>query len=95
MNNTTIVLTGTTVNPDVSSITNKKIINLSVTETDLSASGYLNTVWLNNLKTEIQVYVSSSSSIYSTYYVPVYAEKINYEVWKRTINKSFQELGNI
>lgn len=95
MNNTTIELTGTTVNPDASSVTNKQTINLSVTVTDLSASGYLDTVLLNNLKTEIQVYVSSSSSIYSTYYVPVYAEKINYEVWKQTINKSFQELGNV
>lgn len=95
MNNTTIALTGTTVNPDKDAIATKSTIDISVTQSDISASNYTGSIWLNHTKTEIQVYVSSSSSINATYYVPVYAEKINYNVWKQTINKSFQQLGNV
>lgn len=95
MNNTTIELTGTSINPDTNSIVNKKTIDISVTTADISASNYTGSVKLNYAKTEIEVYVSSSVSANATYYVPVYAEKINYDVWKKTINKSFQELGNV
>lgn len=95
MNNTTIELTGTTVNPDKEAIAAKRTIDISVTQSDISASNYTSSIWLNHAKTEIQVYVSSSNSTNATYYVPVYAEKINYNVWKQTINKSFQELGNV
>jgi hypothetical protein len=97
MNNTTIALTGTTQNPDTASIINKKTIDISVSLADISASNYTGSrsVGLNYSNTEIQVYVSSSASANATYYVPVYAEKINYNIWKQTINKSFQELGNL
>jgi hypothetical protein len=95
MNNTTIELTGTTQNPDAEAIATKKIIDISITSTDISASNYTGSIGLNYSNTEIQVYVSSSASANATYYVPVYAEKINYNTWKQTINKSFQELGNL
>ena len=95
MNNTTIALTGTTVNPDKDGLATKSVIDISVTQSDISASNYTSSIWLNHAKTEIQVYVSSSASVNATYYAPVYAEKINYAVWKQTINKSFQELGNV
>jgi len=95
MNNTTIALTGTTQNPDIASIINKKTIDISVSLADISASNYTSSVKLNYTGNEIQVYVSASASINATYYVPVYAEKNNYDVWKRTVNKSFQELGNV
>lgn len=97
MNNTTIALTGTTQNPDAEAIATKKVIDISITSTDISASNYTGSrsIGLNYSNTEIQVYVSSSASANATYYVPVYAEKINYNAWKQTINKSFQELGNL
>jgi hypothetical protein len=95
MNNTTIALTGTTQNPDAKAIVTKKVIDISITSTDISASNYTSSVKLNYTGNEIQVYVSASASTNATYYVPVYAEKINYDVWKRTVNKSFQELGNV
>lgn len=95
MATTTINLAGTSVNPDTASIASKRPIDISVNISDISSSNYTGTVQLNNLQTEIQVYVSSSSSTGSMYYAPVYAEKINYETWKRSINKSFQELGNV
>lgn len=90
MDNTTISLTGTNVNPDKTSIENKKTIDISVSSADISSSNYTSSIRLNYTFTELQVYVSSSNS---TYYTPIYKEKIDYNTWKTTINKSFQELG--
>lgn len=93
MDNQTISLTGTYINPDKVSIENKKVIDISVSLADISSSNYTSSVRLNYAATEIQLYSSSSKSTYYTYYVPVYKEQINYNTWKTTINKSFQELG--
>lgn len=85
----------TTPNPDKEAITNKDTINISVSLNDITASNATQSINLNSNKTEIKVYVDSTETTGSTYYTPVYTEKINYEVWKKIVNKSFTELSTL
>lgn len=87
-------LASTIVNPDKATIRQKSRIDISVNEFDVSASGYLESVKLNYDKKEIVVMDSLNPNIVtgSLYYTPLYTEKINYNVWKTEVNKSFQEL---
>ena len=42
---------------------------------------------------EIVLLDDETSDVHDTYFTPIYSEKISYDTWKRTINKSFQELS--
>lgn len=80
-------------NPDTKAITEKDTINIGVSVTDITASNATESIKLNSTLSEVTVYVDSLESNGSTYYTPVYSEKISYETWKKTVNKSFQELS--
>lgn len=80
-------------NPDSASIVTKDEVNINISMFDISASGYLNKLHTNYSQNELVVtipereYTNSSS-----YYTPIYTEKLNYDVWLTKINKNFQEL---
>jgi hypothetical protein len=86
-------------NPDADEINRKEIINISYVDTDLTSSNYDYTtlVQKNYSETEVVIYNNSGSINQPgyVYYTPLYTEKISYNQWKKTINKSFKELGNV
>jgi len=90
---TQYVLLSGSVNPDKKTITEKDTVDIRLSVADLTASAATESIKLNTSLTEITVYVDSLESTGATYYTPTYAEKINYETWKKTVNKSFQELS--
>jgi hypothetical protein len=80
-------------NPDSASIETKSLIDISLTISDVSASNNQDKIMLNYELTEITVIDDNLSETKGDiYFTPLYTEKIDYEVWKTTINKSFQEL---
>lgn len=91
--NTNIEITGSIVNPDATSIRQKSMIDITINPYDIVASEYSDEIKLNYNQTEIVLLDDDTSEKHDTYFTPLYNEKINYEVWKRTINKSFQELS--
>jgi hypothetical protein len=91
--NTNIEITGSIVNPDATSIRQKSMIDITINPYDIVASEYSDEIKLNYNQTEIVLLDDDTSETHDTYFTPLYNEKINYEVWKRTINKSFQELS--
>lgn len=99
MNNKTIAVTASIENPDTTAILSKNVIDISISNFDISASGYTDVVKLNFQETETAVYIENleqtTAVTGSLYYTPIYAEKINYQIWKNRINKSFTELGVI
>ena len=82
-----------TPNPDSASISSKEIIDLSISLFDVSASGHSGSVVTNYSSTGQVVVVGSSNPTGSTYYTPIYKEKLDYNVWASRINKNFQELN--
>lgn len=83
-------------NPDKASIQRKKIIDISLNSTDVSASNAYDDILLNYTQTEITIINDKQNGTKGdVYYTPLYTEKINYSVWKRTIDKSFKELEAI
>lgn len=90
---TPIEITGSIPNPDKLAIEEKSLIDISISEYDISASGYSTTLKLNYDRSEIVLLNDADNDDYDTYYTPLYTEKINYDTWKNTINKSFNELG--
>lgn len=90
---TQYVLLSGSANPDKKAIAEKNTIDIRVSVGDLTASNATESVKLNTALSEITVYVDSLESNGATYYTPLYTEKINYETWKKTVNKSFQELS--
>lgn len=89
---TNIILSGSVQNPDTPSIRSKKPIDISLTQFDVSASQA--NVKMNTITGIITVHptVTGSSDIAELYFTPMYKEKINYNEWKTTVNKSFSEL---
>lgn len=84
-----------TSNPDSASIANKETIDISLSLFEVSASGYNESIKTNYTQTELTVVTPRfDGEIVSgnIYYTPIYTEKLNYEVWKSTINKNFEEL---
>jgi hypothetical protein len=80
-------------NPDSESISRKDQIDISLSLFDVSASGHYGQIQTNYSVTsqtitipEVNLLVSSS------YYTPIYKEKLNYNVWLTRINKNFEEL---
>jgi hypothetical protein len=90
--NTNIELDGTIVNPDTRAIQQKTMIDISLRVGDISASNYTSQIKLNYNNSEIMLLDDENSDNNDTYFTPLYTEKISYEVWKKTINKSFLEL---
>jgi hypothetical protein len=88
-----------TPNPDADEINKKQVINISYVDTDLTSSQYDYTqlAQKNYSLTEVVIYNDSGSINQPgyVYYTPLYTEKISYNQWKKTINKSFKELGNV
>jgi len=80
-------------NPDITAAETKEEIDISVSLFDLSASGHFDKLQTNYSATELVVsiptddYFSSSS-----YYTPIYKEKLDYNTWISRINKNFEEL---
>lgn len=91
--NTNIEITGSVANPDKTSIQQKSMIDITINPYDIVASNYSNEIKLNYNQTEIVLLDDETSDTHDTYFTPVYGEKISYDTWKRTINKSFQELS--
>lgn len=82
-------------NPDKLDIQNKKTINVLLNLADVSASGFLPRLQTTYDGQEIVVYDDDATeTVGDIYYTPFYKEKISYNEWKTTINKSFEELGN-
>jgi hypothetical protein len=80
-------------NPDKLAIRNKARIDITLTTTDISASNVQDTIALNFSENEVvTINDGASDTKGDTYFTPLYTEKINYDIWKTTINKSFQEL---
>ena len=94
MPNTFVQITGSVQNPDKLAISKKDTIDISVSNFDISASNYGDTILLNFQNNETVVYLDNTTSG-SVYYTPLYTENINYDVWKNRINKSFRELGAV
>ena len=81
------------VNPDSGSIIQKEEIDISVSLFDVSASGHFDQLNTNYSETELVVVIPTETYFNSSsYYTPIYKEKLNYNVWLTKINKNFEEL---
>lgn len=80
-------------NPDSGSISRKEQIDISFSEFDVSASGQYGKIKPNYSNTYQVVTIPEANYLNSSsYYTPLYKEKLNYEVWLSRINKNFEEL---
>jgi len=93
-------------NPDSGSVINKETIDISFSLTDVTASS-ANSGSMNGMSYTSSIksnYTATGQSVVIprdpdniqdgyVYYTPIYTEKINYEVWKQRVNKTFQELS--
>lgn len=87
-----IILSGSIQNPDSSTIRNKRIVDISLSDFDVSASqAKVSANLVTNIIT-VHPTVTGSSDIAELYFTPIYKEKINYNEWKTTVNKQFTEL---
>ena len=84
-------------NPDISAVKSKNVIDIAISDFDISASSYSDAINLNYQGTETTIFIENFEQLTvvagSLYYTPVYTETIDYEIWKKRINKSFRELG--
>lgn len=81
-------------NPDSSSIAEKSDIDLSVSLFDVSASGHYGKIQTNYTNTQILVNIPEPEYLLSSsYYTPLYTEKLNYDTWLSRINRNFEELN--
>lgn len=82
-----------TVNPDSESISQKKQIDISTSLFDVSASGHFGKIQTNYSITSQVVTIPDTDYLNSSsYYTPIYKEKLKYDVWLTRINKNFEEL---
>jgi hypothetical protein len=88
----TVDITGSISNPDKPAIQRKTLIDITLNPFDISASNYSDQIKLNYNQSEIVILNGEESGNHAVYFTPLYTEKINYQQWKRQINKSFQEL---
>lgn len=80
-------------NPDSESIANKSDIDISISLFDVSASGYFGKIQTNYSNTIQTVNIPEENYVNSSsYYTPLYKEKLNYSTWLATVNKNFEEL---
>jgi hypothetical protein len=99
MKNTTIVIDS--INPDKESINTKSTVNIGFSVQDVSSSAVptsgidLYEFKPNYAFTGLTVVVPRGDTLPMTgqlYYTPVYSEKLSYDVWKVSIDKTFLEL---
>lgn len=87
-------------NPDKSAIQDKRTVDISVSTVDIAASLSGSAVPPDSIKlnyTEQGIVILNDSNTETggdVYYTVVYAEKIDYDVWKDRVNKQFVELEN-
>jgi len=80
-------------NPDSGSIVNKEQIDISLSTFDISASGYFGKIQTNYSVNIQTVYLPEDDFINSSsYYTPLYKEKLDYNVWVSRIDRNFNEL---
>lgn len=86
-------------NPDVKSITNKEIIDISYTNKDIylaSSSFTEESVIVNDSLEQITIVTPRYDNVPVTdgriYFTPLYTEQIDYQTWVTTVNKNFFEL---
>lgn len=87
-------------NPDLTHIQDKRTVDISVSQVDIDAGlsdGDISPeqVRLNYTGQGIVILDDKQDETSGDiYYTSVYAEKLNYPVWKQRVNKQFVELGN-
>lgn len=82
-----------TINPDSASISQKLEILMPVSLVDVSASGNFGKIRTNYTGRSQVVTIPDMEYLdSSSYYTPIYKEKLRYDVWLNTINKNFEEL---
>lgn len=80
-------------NPDSQSISQKNQIDISLSLFDISASGNYGKIQTNySTTTQVVTLPEPNLVASSSYYTPIYKEKLNYSVWLNRINKNFEEL---
>lgn len=80
-------------NPDSGSISRKEDIDISLSLFDISASGHFGKIQTNYSVNSQVVTIPDAEYIHSSsYYTPLYKEKLNYNVWLTRVNKNFEEL---
>lgn len=80
-------------NPDSESVSRKDQIDISLSLFDVSASGYYGKIQTNYSVTAQTVTIPEAGFLNSSsYYTPIYKEKLNYDVWLNRVNKNFEEL---
>lgn len=92
---TTSIIRVTSSNPDSGSISAREIIPFTVDSADIayiSASASVKLSNTNTFQVITQTVTDEPIMFGSTYYTPIYKEKISYEQWLTTVNKNFREL---
>lgn len=82
-------------NPDSASIERKNVIDISFSQADATASLQSASIKTNYEGSgQIVVLPRDTENLQPgyVYYTPLYVERINYNVWKSRINKTFEEL---
>lgn len=81
-------------NPDTEKIETKSELDISYNLPEVSASGYSSSVRFNGNDISIQndIIIPSGSN---RYYTPIFRENLSYDVWKTTVNKTFNQLSNV
>ena len=99
MENTTIIIDS--INPDKESISSKSTINIGLSLQDISSSVVptsgiaLEEFKPNYTSTALTIVIPRGDALPTSgqlYYTPVYTEKLSYDVWRMTIDKTFAEL---
>lgn len=81
-------------NPDSGSVVNKENISLTISEFDVSASNKMSSIQTDYLgMSQVVTIPEPGRETTSSYYTPIYKEKINYDTWLVRINKNFEELS--
>ncbi len=80
-------------NPYSESISKKEYVDISLSIFDVSASGHFGQIQTNYSITTQKVYVPEKNFLNSSsYYTPIYTEKLSYTEWLTKINRNFEEL---
>jgi hypothetical protein len=89
-----VIISGS--NPDSASISKRETIDISFSLSDVSASLLSASIKTNYNSTGNTIVVPRYETPVpqgQVYYAPMYTEKLNYEQWLKTVNKTFVELN--
>lgn len=82
-----------TSNPYSESIVRKEQIDISISLSEVSASGHKDQIQTTYAKDYQVVTIPEQNYLNSSsYYTPIYKEQLNYNVWLTRVNKNFEEL---